>query len=150
MKKKLLFGALLLAAVASVVAHLYVQAQVYYPVVRLVLPDGLSLTAVLPQTKERRACGAANERFVAPFKEACRECKVAAARCERELEGLELAMHEGAPLPYPLVVARNARIALIGPPEAAQLGCEVAARQILAKGFRFAACIPAKLLPARS
>ena len=59
--------ALALIGSASVVAHLYVQSQVYYPVVHLMLPDGLSIAAVLPETKERKACGAANDRFVTPF-----------------------------------------------------------------------------------
>src|SRR5207247_10062378 len=107
---------------ASLVAHLYVQSQVYYPVVRLDLPDGLSIAAVLPETKERKACGAANDRFVAPFKQTCKECKVAVARCERQLEVLELAMREGAPVAYPMVVARELRMAVMGPPAAAKAG----------------------------
>src|SRR2546425_10296415 len=98
MHKKAIFAlALVLIVAASVVAHLYVQSQVYYPVVRLDLPDGLSIAAVLPETKERQACGAGNDRFVAPFQQTCKDCKVAIARFERQLEGLELAMREGAP-----------------------------------------------------
>src|SRR5437588_12089531 len=97
---KKVFMAVVVVGLASVVAHLYVQRQVYYPVVRLNLPDGLSIAAVLPETKERKACGAANDRFVAPFKQTCKDCKIAMARCERQLEGLELAMREGAPVAY--------------------------------------------------
>ena len=55
-KKTIIALALVLIAAASVVAHLYVQSQVYYPVVRLDLPDGLSIAALLPETKERKAC----------------------------------------------------------------------------------------------
>src|SRR5260221_10147690 len=86
MIKKLISAAVLVAA--GVAGYLYVESRVYYPVVRLLLPDGLSIAAVLPETKERSACEAANERFVAPFIKQCKECKVA-ARCERQLEGLE-------------------------------------------------------------
>lgn len=130
-------------AIASVVAHLYVQSQVYYPIVRLTLPDGLSITAVLPETKERKACGTANDRFVTPFKQTCKECKVAMARCERQLDGLELAMHDGAPVPHPMVVARELRMAVMGPPEAAKAGCQVVAANMVANGVKTAVCIPA-------
>ena len=144
-KKTIIALALVLIAAASVVAHLYVQSQVYYPVVHLNLPDGLSIAAVLPETKERKACGAANDRFVAPFKQTCKDCKVAIARCERQLEGLELAMREGEPVAYPMVVARELRMAVMGPPEAAKAGCQIVAKDMVAKGMRTAICIPAQL-----
>src|SRR5882672_12921507 len=131
-KKAIIALALVLIVAASVVAHLYVQSQVYYPVVRLNLPDGLSIAAVLPETKERKACGAANDRFVAPFKQTCKDCKIAMARCERQLEGLELAMHDGAPVPHPMVVARELRMAVMGPAEAAKAGCQVVAANMVA------------------
>src|SRR5438874_9322322 len=137
--------ALALIGIASVVAHLYVQSQVYYPVVHLMLPDGLSIAAVLPETKERKSCGAANDRFVAPFKATCKDCKIAIARCERQLEGLELAMREGAPVAYPMVVARELRMAVMGPSEAAKAGCQIVAKDMVAKGMRTAICIPAQL-----
>src|SRR5438445_13157940 len=136
--------------VASLVAHMYVQSQVYYPVVRLDLPDGLSITAVLPETKERKACGTANDRFVGPFKQTCKDCKIAMARCERHLEGLELAMREGVPVPHPMVVARELRMAVMGPPEAAKASCQIVAADMVAKGMRTAVCIPAQLPPQKS
>ena len=144
-KKTIIALALVLIVTASVVAHLYLQSQVYYPVVRLDLPDGLSIAALLPETKERKACGAANDRFVAPFKQTCKDCKIAMARCERQLEGLELAMREGVPLPHPMVVARELRMAVMGPPEAAKAGCQIVAKDMVAKGMRTAVCIPAQL-----
>jgi hypothetical protein len=143
LKKVIIIG--LLLAIASVVAHLYVQSQVYYPIVRLTLPDGLSIAAVLPETKERKACGTANDRFVGPFKQTCKDCKVVMARCERHLEGLELAMHDGVPVPHPMVVARELRMAVMGPPEAAKAGCQIVAKDMVAKGMRTAVCIPAQL-----
>jgi hypothetical protein len=128
-------------AIASVVATLYVQSQVYYPIVRLTLPDGLSITALLPETKERKACGAANDRFVAPFQQSCKECKVAMARCERKLEGLELAMHDGAPVPHHMVVARELRLAVMGPQEAAKAGCQIVAANLVRSGVKTAVCV---------
>lgn len=130
-----------LLAIASVVAHLYVRSQVYYPVVRLNLPEGLSITAVLPETKERKACGESNERFLAPFRQSCKDCKVAMARCERELEGLELAMRDRAPVPYPTVVAREARLAVMGLPERAMAGCHFLAASLVAQGIKTAVCV---------
>jgi hypothetical protein len=133
--------ALVLLAVASVAAHLYVQSQVYYPILRLNLPDGLSIAALLPETKERKACGTANEKFLAPFRQTCKDCKVAMARCERELEGLELAMRDRAPVSYPMVVAREARLAVMGPPERAMAGCKFLAASLVAQGVKTAVCV---------
>ena len=131
---------LFLVAVASVAAHLYVQSQIYYPVVRVDLTDSLSIAAVLPETKERRACGLANDRFLAPFKRQCKDCRITQARCERQLEGVELAMHDGLPVPHPMVVAREARIAVIGPDEKARAGCQYIAANLVASGVKTAVC----------
>ena len=140
-KTKTTVIAVVLIAVAAVVAQLYVQSQVYYPVVTLDLPDGLTITALLPETKERKACGAANDRFVAPFKQSCKECKIAMARCERELEGLTLAMREGKQVPHPMVVASEVRIVVMGPSEAAKAGCKVVAANMVASGAKSAVCV---------
>ncbi len=134
-------GVVLLAAV-SFGAHLYVQNQVYHPVVRLQLPDGLSIVAVLPDTNGRRACGEAKDQFVAPFQQTCKDCRVLEGRCERELDGLELAMHGGAPVPHPMVVARDLRMVVIGPPEPAKAGCQVLAANMVANGVKTALCVP--------
>lgn len=149
MYKKVFLG-VILAGIASVVAHLYVQSQVYHPVVRLNMPDGLSITALLPETKERKTCGAANDQFLAPFKQQCKDCKIAAARCERDLEGLELAMQRGEPIPYPMVVSREMKIAVIGPVEKANLGCQIVAKDMVARGVNTAACVVPPLPPSKS
>src|SRR5437667_10141236 len=97
-------AALALAVVvgASAAAYFYLRSEIYYPVVRLALPDGLSITAVLLETKERKACSTANERFVAPFKQ-CKDCRILATRCDHQIEGLELAMRQGVGVPHPMV-----------------------------------------------
>src|SRR3954465_13645270 len=119
--------AMILVGVSSVIAHVYVQSQVYYPVIHIALPDGVSVAAVLAETKERKACGPANDRFLSPIKQQCKECKLMSARCERELEGLDLALRQGDPVPYPIVVAKDARVAFMGPPDLAKIGCDAAA-----------------------
>src|SRR4051812_6711734 len=133
--------ALALLAIASVVAHLYVKSQVYYPVVRLELPGDLKIAAVLPETKERKACGDSNDRFLAPFRQSCKECKITMARCERQLEGLELAMREGTQVAYPMVIASEARLAVMGPPEKAKAGCQFLATSMVSRGLRTAVCV---------
>jgi hypothetical protein len=136
--------AVLLVGVSSVIAHLYVQSQVYYPVIRVALPEGVSVAAVLAQTKERKACGLANDRFLTPIKQQCKECKLISARCERELEGLDLALRQGDPVPYPMVVAKEARVAFLGPPDLAKIGCDAAVASMIARGFKSATCMPAR------
>jgi hypothetical protein len=126
---------------ASVAAYVYLQSEIYFPVVRLDLPDGLSIAALLPQAKDRKACGAASDRFVAPFKQTCKDCKITVARCERHLEGLELAMREGTPIAHPIVVAREVRLAVLGPLEKAKAGCQFLATSIASRGERTAVCI---------
>lgn len=133
---------LLVVVSVSVIADLYVQSQVYYPVVHMTFPEGLSVNAVLTETGERRACGVTNDQFLEPFRHLCKECRIVAARCERELEGVDLALLRGEPLPYPTMTARDARIAFIGPAEVARTSCAVAAAAMVQKGFKYAACIP--------
>jgi hypothetical protein len=122
--------------------------QLFHPVVHLALPEGLSITALLPETDGQDACTDKNERFLSTFK-VCKDCKIGFARCERELEGLELAMWEGTAVPHPVVVARGMRIAVMGPPEAASLGCRVFAADMAAKGLPSAACVEPKIVPAK-
>ncbi len=124
------------------------DSQAYHPVVHLSLPEGLSITALLPQTKGQDACTDQNERFLSPFK-VCKDCKIGFARCERELEGLELAMSEGTAVPHPVVVAHELRIAVIGPPENAKLGCRAFAADIATKGVSSASCVEPKIIPAK-
>lgn len=133
--------ALVLIAAGSVLAHLHVTVQTYHPVVRLTSPDGLTYTAVQDPTRERQACGAANERFLAPVKQHCKDCKVVLARCERELEGLELALMEGEPLPHHRVLSRGMRMAIVGPKDTAKVNCDFMAGELVRHGMRSAACV---------
>src|SRR3954468_24446845 len=136
--------AVILVGVSSLIAHLYVQSQVYYPVIHVALPEGVSVAAVLAETKERKACGAANDRFLSPIKQQCKECKVISARCERELDGLDLALRQGDPIPYPMVIAKEARVAFMGPADLAKIGCGAGGATVGTKGFKAATCVPAK------
>ena len=131
--------ALLLIAAASVLAHLHVTAQTYYPVVRVSSPDGLVFTAVHDATSERGACAAANQRFLEPFKSMCSNCAVVAARCERELPELEAALSEGKSIPHHRIFAPGVHVAIAGPEQAASLSCNHIARSGSAQGVR---CVP--------
>ncbi len=139
--KQVIIAALLIAA-GAVLAHMHVVAQTYYPVVHVTTPEGLKYTAVFDRTDERRACGAKNDRFVAPFKSMCKECQVVLARCERELDGLELALSEGKKIPsHHLVFAPGLRVAISGPEAMAKLGCDTIARGLNERGMRSVACV---------
>ena len=67
--------------------------------------EGLTYTTVQDAVAERRACGAANDRFLKPVKELCKQCQVVYARCERKLDGLEAALADGDPVPHYQVFA---------------------------------------------
>ena len=133
--------ALVLIAVGSWLAHLHVASQTYYPVVRITSEDGVVYTTVQNEVSERRACGAANDRFLKPIKETCKQCQVVYARCERKLEGFELALAEGAAIPHPQVFAPGLRIAISGPAAAAKANCDFIAGDMVKRGIRSAACI---------
>jgi hypothetical protein len=133
--------ALVLIAVGSWLAHLHVASQTYYPVVRLTSPDGLAYTTVQDEVTERRACGAANDRFLKPIKEMCKQCQVVFARCERKLEGLEAALAAGAAVPHYTVFAPSLRIAVDGPADAAKASCDFIAGDMVKRGLRSAACL---------
>jgi hypothetical protein len=134
-------GVLAIAVLAVALAYLYLEGRTYTPVARLSLPDGLTLAAVLPDAKDREKCELANQRFLAPFRSGCKECKVSAARCERRLEGLEFAMRAGGAVPHPVVVADALRIAVLGPAQAASAGCQVIAANMVARGAKSATCV---------
>ena len=133
--------ALLLIAVGSWLAHLHVVSQEYHPVVRLASPEGLTYTTVQDAVGERRACGAANDRFLKPVKDRCKECQVVYARCERKLEGFEAALADGAAVPHYQVFGPGLRIAIVGPAPAAKASCDFIAGDMVKRGVRSAACI---------
>ena len=133
--------ALVLIAVGSWLAHLHVSSQTYYPVVRVTSTDGIVYTTVQNEVSERRACGAANDRFLKPIKEMCKECQVVFARCERKLEGLEAALAAGGAVPHYTVFAPSLRIAVDGPAAAAKATCDFIAGDMVKRGLRSAACL---------
>jgi hypothetical protein len=133
--------AAVLVGVSAWLAHLHVESQTYHPVVQLASPDGLVYTAVQDAKHERQACGAANDRFLGPVKQGCKDCRVVLARCERSLEGLELAVHEGRKIPHHLVRGPGVRMAIAGPAANAKASCEHIAAAMLKSGLRSAACV---------
>jgi hypothetical protein len=132
----------LAVVVGAIVAHLHVESQIYHPVVQFSSPEGLSFTAVLKETRDRTACGDANERFLRPIKERCKQCRVVLARCERNLEGLERDLMDGAALAQHVIVGPGLRMAISGPAQAAKWSCDYLAADMVGRGLRRAACIP--------
>ena len=122
-------------------AHLHVISQSYHPVVRLASPDGLTYTAVQDAQQERQACGAANDRFLRPVKKSCKDCAVVLARCERQLEGFELALYQGKNHANHFVQGPGIRMAIEGPDAAARASCEQIAHQMVASGLKLSACV---------
>lgn len=133
--------AVVLVVVSAWLAHLHVVSQSYHPVVRLASPDGLVYTAVQDAKQERQACGAANNRFLGPVKQTCKDCKVVIARCERQLEGFERAVHERRQLPHHIVSGPGVRMAIAGPEQTAKASCEHIAGEMIRSGLRSAACL---------
>ena len=132
---------LVLLAVGSVLAHYHVANQSYYPVSKLASADGYTFHMVQDRRAQRNACGEANERFLGPIKARCLQCQVVYARCERELQGVELALLMGDPMPMHVVIAPGLRLAMEGPKERVREQCEQFATDLVKGGARTAACV---------
>jgi hypothetical protein len=136
--------AVAILAAGALLAHLHVAAQIYYPVAQLTSPDGLIFTAVQDETDERRECGKANERFLAPFKSLCKQCQIVFARCERALTGLEAELASGQPLPHHQVLSPGLRLAVAGPDPQAKQTCDFIAADMVKRGYRATVCVAPK------
>jgi hypothetical protein len=142
---KALFLLVLLVAGAWL-AQYHVANQRYYPVSKLASADGYTFYLVQERTGRRPDCGAANDRFLDRIKLTCAGCEVVYARCERELQGLELALVMGDPVPLYVVQAPGVRLAIDGPKRSLRRDCEHIAAQIVQAGVPSAACVfPGKL-----
>ena len=131
---------MVLLAAGAVLARYHVSNQRYYPVTRLASSDGYTFHVVQDRVDTRGACGVANDRFVAPLKEGCPQCRLVYARCERELQGLELQLLMGEPVPLHVVVAPGLRMAMEGPAATLRGDCESMAAAIVREGVASAAC----------
>ena len=135
-----------LAIAAGFVAHMHVVAQTYYPSLRVQAPEGLMYVVVQDERAERRACGEANDRFLSRIKQGCKECRILAARCTRELEEpLERELYKATPLKYSTVVAPGMRMAIVGPQPLAEKSCELIAAQAQKQGAGGTSCRRAAL-----
>lgn len=139
MKQAIVILALL--AVGSVLAHYHVANQSYYPVSKLASADGYTFHMVQDRRAQRNACGEANDRFLGPIKARCLQCDVLYARCERELQGVELALLMGDPMPMYVVVAPGLRMAMQGPKERVREQCQQFAADLVKGGASSAACV---------
>jgi hypothetical protein len=132
---------LVLLALGSVLAHFHVANQSYYPVSKLTSSDGYTFDMVQDRRAQRNACGEANNRFLAPIKARCLQCQVVYARCERELQGVELALLMGDSMPMHVVIAPGLRMAMEGPRENVRQACEQMAADLVKGGAPSAACV---------
>jgi hypothetical protein len=137
--KALVIAALL--AAGAVLARYHVANQHYYPVSKLASSDGYTIHMVQDRTDTRGECGEANDRFLQPIKTTCAQCKIVYARCERELQGLELSLLMGDAVPMYVVIAPGLRLALEGPPQQLRGDCERMATRIVKDGARTATCV---------
>lgn len=138
--KKALFILVLLAA-GAVLARYHVDNQRYFPVSKLASADGYTFHLVQDQVDTRGDCGEANDRFLKPIKATCQQCEIVYARCKRELEGLELSLLMGDPLPLHVVMTPSLRLAVDGPPRAVRQDCEHIATAIVKSGVPTATCV---------
>ena len=137
--KKALFLLVLLGA-GALLASYHVANQHYYPVTRLESTDGYTFHLVQDRVRSRNQCGKANDLFLGALKERCAQCRIVYARCERELQGLELKLLMGEPLPLHVVVAGGFRMALEGPAARVRRDCEDLAALMVRSGAPSAAC----------
>ena len=139
--RKILVGAGIVIA-GAVLAHLHAVSQSYHPTVKVLAPEGVTFLAIQDPTQERQACGAANQRFIGPLKEHCKDCQIIWARCERAITGNEeAALLKGEPSESYLVLAPGLRLAISGPVEAAKTSCDYLVGTLTKQGLRSAACI---------
>ena len=138
--KKILLTVVLLGS-GLALAQLFVDAMAYYPVIKVASLGGIEFTLVHDATGNRQACGVENRKFLEPLKKQCKECKVVYARCERQLEGAELALSRRETMPHYVVSASNLRMLVTGPSVAAKRACEDVAANMVKNGLQTAACL---------
>lgn len=138
--KKVLVIVVLLGA-GTLLARYHVANQRYYPVTQLTSSEGYTFHMVQDRVDTRAKCGAANDIFLAPLKSQCTQCTIVYARCERELQGLELKLLMGEAVPHHVVAARGFRMAVEGPAQSVRQSCEAIAAQIVRSGGSSAACV---------
>lgn len=132
---------LALAIAGSVLAYFHVASQTYHPVVKLSSSDGFTYVVVQDAGPKRNACGDANDRFLEPVKKLCTQCRVVYARCDRQLEGIELALSAGEPIPHYKVDGGGVHLAVEGPPDKVRAVCEEIASAIVRGGVPTATCV---------
>ena len=139
MKKRILAATLL--AAGALIGHLHASMQTYHPVMKVATPEGVTYTVVLDPTPSRPACGNAGRTFLEPVRQQCPECEVVSARCESELQDLELALESEQPLPLYVVTMPGARVAIAAEASRARAACDLIAGDAVRRGAARANCI---------
>lgn len=133
--------ALALAGGAGIAAYLHYSSTPYYPIARIVAPDGLTYTAFSPEARGRDACMEANERFVGPLRNDCPACIVLFERCESNAEVMKLRV---AAVGDPVVLSKGVSLAVAGPRGAAISECEAIAKDLARRGIEGSRCLRPK------
>ena len=130
-----------LAIGGSVLAWYRVASQVYYPTLQLRTPEGFTYSVVQDPTRDREACGAANDRFLEPVRAQCKDCKVVYARCFRHLDESERApVSQNAALGY-VALSPGMHMAISSPKAQFQAVCDHIVDDMVGRGYSSAACI---------
>ena len=131
----------MLLVAGAMLARYHVDNQRYFPVSKLASADGYTFYLVQDRVETRRECGEANDRLLDPIKATCQQCAVVYARCERELQGLELALLMGDAVPFHVIMTPSLRLAVDGPARTVRRDCEHIATAILNSGAPSASCV---------
>lgn len=133
--------AAVLVGAAAFIAHLHASMQTYHPVIKVSAPGNMTYTVVLAAASDRPACSSAGKAFVEPIRGQCPECEVVSARCERELQDLELALELDRPVPLYVVSMAGVRVAISAEDSQAKLACDYIAGDASRRGAANAACL---------
>ena len=113
----------------------------FYPVVRTAIPGGYTLSAV-QQPASKGACVLANERYAAPIKKDCADCKIEYTGCDSALSGAEKALAAGQPVAQYSVTSGTLHVLIGGAEAVAKAVCEQMAAEVAKKGANKAVCEP--------
>ena len=142
----LLLAVLLFACGAGLTQLKVEDDQSYVPVVRTRTTEGMFLTLLHEQVKDRRVCQQTVDRFAALLR-SCATCTIESMECATGLAGVDKAVADDRPVPLYTVAAERVRISLVGPPNIVRSQCEAIASHMVLNGLKSAACIYPKRDP---
>lgn len=134
--------ALLMFAAGVAITRIEPETPHVTPIVRLRTTGGLFITLVQSETKTKKLCTEANDRFVQPLIDLCPACEVLSSDCAEKLVGIEGALVRGEPVPVHTVGGAGFRAAVLGPPSTVNATCQALAVHMVKGGVNTATCRP--------